>query len=128
MRVNPSLGGLEWELSPVRAQAGPEPARLPSPGLRITLSAAGVNLQVFLASAISLRMLDFDFDACLLVMSQCQLTGQSARDWSQPTSEGQFPFPLAPEFWDSWNDSWLETSLSTYGANAERGSSGFKPL
>jgi hypothetical protein len=78
--------------------------------------------------AISLRMLDFNFDALLLVISQRQLTGQPAKDWSQPTSKGQFPFFLAPEFWGSWNDSWLETSLSAYGANIERGSSSFKPL
>jgi hypothetical protein len=78
----------------------------------------------FLALAISLRMLGFDFIARLLVMSQRQLTGQPARDWSRPTSKGQFPFPLALEFWDSW----LETSLSAYGANAKRGSSGFEPL
>jgi hypothetical protein len=62
-------------------------------------------------------MLDFSFDALLLIMSQRQLIEQ-----------GQFPFPLAPEFWGSWNDSWLETSLSAYGANIERGSSSFEPL
>jgi hypothetical protein len=81
-----------------------------------------------LALAISLRMLDFNFDALLLVISQRQLTGQPARDWSQHTSKGQFPFPLAPKFWGSWNDSWLETSLSAYGANANPGSSSFEPL
>jgi hypothetical protein len=52
-----------------------------------------------LALAISLRTLDFNFDARLLVTSQRQLIGQPARDWSRPTSKGQFPFPLAPEFW-----------------------------
>jgi hypothetical protein len=51
--------------------------------------------------AISLRMLGFYFDALLLIMSQCQLTEQPARDWSRPTYEGQFPFPLALEFWGS---------------------------
>jgi hypothetical protein len=51
-----------------------------------------------LALAISLRMLGFDFDALLLIMSQRQLTEQSARDWRRPTSEDQFSFPLAPEF------------------------------
>jgi hypothetical protein len=51
-----------------------------------------------LALAISLRMLDFNFDALLLVISQRQLTGQPARDWSRPTSKGQFPFPLSTEF------------------------------
>jgi hypothetical protein len=73
-------------------------------------------------------MLDFNFDALLLIMSRRQLIEQPARDWSQPTSEGQFPFLLAPEFWGSWSDSWLETSLSAYGANVERGSSSFEPL
>jgi hypothetical protein len=82
----------------------------------------------FLALAISLWMLYFAFDALLLVISHHPLTGQLARDWSRPISKGQFPFPLAPEFWDSWNDSWLKTSLSAYGANAERDSSSFKPL
>jgi hypothetical protein len=43
-------------------------------------------------------MLDFDFGAPLLVMSQRQLIGQPVRDWSRPVSQGQFPFLLAPEF------------------------------
>jgi hypothetical protein len=77
---------------------------------------------------ISLRTLGFDFDALLLIMSQRQLTEQPARDCRRPTSEGQFPFPLAPEFWGSWNDSWLETSLSACGANIKRGSPSFEPL
>jgi hypothetical protein len=47
-----------------------------------------------------------------MIMSQRQLIGQPARYWSRSTSEGQFPFPLAPEFWGSWTDSWLETNLS----------------
>jgi hypothetical protein len=64
-------------------------------------------------------MLDFNFDALLLVVLQRQLIGQPARDWSRPTSKGQFPFSLAPEFWGSWNDSWLETSSFVYGANVE---------
>jgi hypothetical protein len=72
-------------------------------------------------------MPDFDFDALLLIMSQRQLIGQLAKDWSRPISEGQFPFPLAPEFWGSWNDSCLKTSLFAYGADVARGSSGFKP-
>jgi hypothetical protein len=48
---------------------------------------------------------DFDFDALLLVMTQHQLMRQPAKDWSRPLFKGQFPFPLAPEFWGSWNDS-----------------------
>jgi hypothetical protein len=73
-------------------------------------------------------MLDFNFDALLLVMLQRQLIGQPVRDWSWPISKGQFPFPLAPEFWGSWNNSWLETSLFAYGADVERGGSSFEPL
>jgi hypothetical protein len=73
-------------------------------------------------------MPDFDFDALLLVMSQHQLIGQSVKDWSRPISMGQFPFSLALEFWGSWNDSWLKTSLFANDANAVQGSSGFEPL
>jgi hypothetical protein len=73
-------------------------------------------------------MLDFNFDALLLVVLQRQLIEQPVRDWSRPISRGQFPFPLAPEFSGSWNDSWLETSLFAYGANIEQVSSSFKPL
>jgi hypothetical protein len=81
-------------------------------------------------SAISLAdaFADFDFDALLLVMTQHQLIGQSAKDWSRPVCMGQFPFPLAPEFWGSWNDSWLKINSFACDANAMRGSSGFEPL
>jgi hypothetical protein len=72
-------------------------------------------------------MPDFNFDALLLVMSQRQLIGQLTKDWSRPASKGQFPFPLAPEFWGSWNDTWLKTSSFTYDADITQGSSGFKP-
>jgi hypothetical protein len=61
-------------------------------------------------------------------MTQRQLIGQLAKDWSRPIFKGQFPFPLAPEFWGSWNDSWVKTSSFAYGANTVRGSSGFEPL
>jgi hypothetical protein len=73
-------------------------------------------------------MPNFDFDALLLVMTQHQLIGQLAKDWSQPIFDGQFHFPLAPEFWGSWNDSWLKTSSSTYDDDVVRGSSSFEPL
>jgi hypothetical protein len=43
-------------------------------------------------------MLDFNFDARSLVMSQRHLIGQPARDWRWPTFKDQFPFPLAPSF------------------------------
>jgi hypothetical protein len=109
------------------ARARPEPGRLPFTSLRITLVVARVNLQT-LALSISLRTLDFDFDALLLVMSQCQLIGQPARDRSQPVSKGPFPFPLATEFWGSWNDSRPKTSSFTHGVDVTRGNSGFEPL
>jgi hypothetical protein len=83
---------------------------------------------MLLALAVFLQVLSFDFVAHLIIMSQRQLIGQPARYWSRPTSKDQFPFPLAPEFWDSWTDSWLETNLSAYGADARRGSSSFEPL
>jgi hypothetical protein len=51
-------------------------------------------------------------------MSRCQLIGQLSKDWSQPVSKGQFPFLLAPEFWGSWNDSWLKTGSFVYDADA----------
>jgi hypothetical protein len=69
------------------------------------------QISKFLALAVSLRSLSFDFVAHLLVISQRRLSGQLTRYWNRPTSEGQFPFPLAPEFWGSWTDSWLETNL-----------------
>jgi hypothetical protein len=100
----------------------------PFPGPSHDLCRGLQQISRFLALAISSQVLSFDFAACLLIMSQRQLTGQPARYWSRPTSEGQFPFPLAPEFWDSWTDSWLETNLSIFGANTGRGSSSFKPL
>jgi hypothetical protein len=84
----------------VRARAGTFP--FPSP--HAFLAAVGVNPQ-FLALATALRVLGFDFVAHLLIVSQHHLIGQLARYWSQPTSEGQFPFSLAPEFWGSWTNS-----------------------
>jgi hypothetical protein len=59
------------------------------------------EISKFLDLAISLRSLGFDFVARLLTISQRRLSGQPARHWNRPISEGQFPFPLAPEFWDS---------------------------
>jgi hypothetical protein len=76
----------------------------PFPSLRTFLAAVGVNPQ-FLALATALRVLGFDFVARLLIVSQRQLIGQPARYYSRPASEGQFPFPLAPEFWGSWTNS-----------------------
>jgi hypothetical protein len=70
------------------------------------------QISQFLALATTLRVLGFDFVARLLIMSQRQLIEKPARYWSRLTSEGPFPFPLAPEFWGSWTDSWLKTNLS----------------
>jgi hypothetical protein len=85
-------------------------------------------LLVTLAISPAYAFADFDFDALLLVMTQHQLIEQPAKDWSRLVFKGQFPFPLAPEFWGSWNDSWVRTSLFAYDAHAMRGSSGFELL
>jgi hypothetical protein len=61
-------------------------------------------------------------------MTQHRLIRQPAKDWSQPVFRDQFPFPLAPEFWGSWDDSWLKTDSFVNGAYVVRGSSGFEPL
>jgi hypothetical protein len=103
-RTSSGSAGLEWKLSLVPAQARAGASMFPFPGLRMFLAAVGANLPV-LALAITLRVLGFDFVARLLIMSQRQLIRQTARYWSQPTSEGQFPFPLALEFWGSWTNS-----------------------
>jgi hypothetical protein len=89
-------------LVPARARVGA--GTFPFPGLCTFLAAVGVN-PWFLALAIALWVLGFDFVARLLIVSQRQLIGQPARYWSRPASEGQFPFPLAPEFWGSWTNS-----------------------
>jgi hypothetical protein len=34
--------------------------------------------------------------------------------WSRPLKD-QFSFPLTPEFWGSWSESWLETDLLVCG-------------
>jgi hypothetical protein len=75
-----------------------------------------------------LRTPDFDFDALLLVMMQHRLIGQPAKEWSRPIFNGQFPFPLALEFWGSWNDSWLKTNSFAYDADIVQGNSGFESL
>jgi hypothetical protein len=49
-------------------------------------------------------------------MTQHRLIGQPAKDWSRPVFRDQFPFPLAPEFWGSWDDSWLKTDSFVNGA------------
>jgi hypothetical protein len=98
----PARIGRRLSLVPARARVGAGTS--PFPGLRTFLAAVGVN-PWFLALAPSLRVLGFDFVACLLIVSQRQLIGQPARYWSRPASEAQFPFPLAPEFWGSWTSS-----------------------
>jgi hypothetical protein len=49
-----------------------------------------------------------------LVTMRCRLDNQPVEDWSRPFKD-QFPFPLAPEFWGSWSDSWLENDLLACG-------------
>jgi hypothetical protein len=46
MQANTGLRRQKWKLRPVPARARPEQARLLFPSLRITLAAAGVNLQI----------------------------------------------------------------------------------
>jgi hypothetical protein len=111
----------------VPARAGPEPAHLPFWALARPLPWVE-QISKFLALAVSLRSLSFDFVARLLVISQRRLSGQLTRYWNRPTSEGQIPFPLAPEFWGSWTNSWLETNLPRTVPIVERGSSSFEPL
>jgi hypothetical protein len=94
----------------------------------MSLATTGVNLQTAGLNHFSSRTPFADFDALLLVMMQHQLIRQLAKDWSQPVFNGQFPFPLALEFWGSWNDSWLKTSSFAYDADTVRGNSGFENL
>jgi hypothetical protein len=56
----------------------------------------------------------FIFELLPLVMMRCRLDAHSAEGCSRPF-EDQFHFPLAPEFWGSWSDSWLETDLLVCG-------------
>jgi hypothetical protein len=56
----------------------------------------------------------FIFELLPLVMMRCRLGGQPVEGWSRPLKD-QFPFPLAPKFWGSWSDSWLETDLLVCG-------------
>jgi hypothetical protein len=111
------------------ARARPEPACFSLTNLRMNLVAAGVNLQTADLSHFPRGChCRFRFRCSLLVMTQHQLIGHPAKDWSRPVFKDQFPFLLAPEFWGSSNDSWVKTSLFVYDANAVRGSSGFEPL
>jgi hypothetical protein len=70
----------------------------PFPGPLHDLCRGLERISRFLALAISSQVLSFNFATHLLIMSQRQPTGQPARYWSRPTSEGQFPFPLALKF------------------------------
>jgi hypothetical protein len=62
----------------VPARAGLEPAHLPSRALASPLPRLE-QISEFLALAITLRALGFNFAVRLLIMSQRQLTGQPAR-------------------------------------------------
>jgi hypothetical protein len=113
----------------VLARARLEPVCFSLTNLRMNLAAAGVNLQTTDLSHFPHGChCKFQFRCSLQVMMQHQLIGQPAKDWSRPVFMDQLPFPLAPDFWGSSNDSWVKTSLFMYDANAVRGSSGFEPL
>jgi hypothetical protein len=101
-RLVPAPTRMEWEphLVPARARVGA--GAFPFPSLRTFRATIGAYLLAFPALAVALRVLGFDFAACLSIVSQRRLLEQPARYWSWPASEGQFPFPLAPEFWGSW--------------------------
>jgi hypothetical protein len=83
---------------------------------------------MFLALTISLWSLGFDFVTHLLIISQRWLSGQPARYWNRPTSEGQFPFPLALSFGIAGLIASSKLTFSAFVVDVERGSSSFKPL
>jgi hypothetical protein len=92
----------EWEphLVPARARVGA--GAFPFPSLRTFRATIGADL---LASSSSRCFTSVRFLILLLVCRSCRSAScskQPARYWSWPASEGQFPFPTAPEFWGSW--------------------------
>jgi hypothetical protein len=101
---------------------------LQEPSHKTLLRLERTSRPLVLATSFATALGYFDFEPLLLVITQHQL------DWTaggrlEPTRfRDQFPFPLAPEFWGSWNDSWLETDSLAYDAYVVRGSSSFEPL
>jgi hypothetical protein len=52
---------------------------------------------------------DFYFEPLLLIITHISWIRQPA-ELEPAHFRNQFCFPLAPEFWGSWNDSWLKTN------------------
>jgi hypothetical protein len=99
-----------------------EPSRKTLPWLGRTSS------PLALATSFTNALVDFDFEPLLLVITQHRLDCTAGRGLEPAHFRDQFPFLLAPEFWGSWNDSWLKTDSFTYDAYIIRGSSSFEPL
>jgi hypothetical protein len=92
------------------AQARPEPACFPFANLQKTLPRLGrTSGPLALATSFTNALVDFDFKPLLLVITQHQLDCIAGGGLEPARFRDQFPFPLALEFWGSWNDSWLET-------------------
>jgi hypothetical protein len=115
------------EVESCAGSSGARASTSPFPGPRTSPAAGGANLQVSGSSHL-FAVLSVNFVTRLLVISQHRLSRQLARYWNRPTSEGKFPFPLAPKFWGSWTDSWLKTNLPRTVPIVERGNSSFEPL
>jgi hypothetical protein len=99
----------------------------PFPGPRMSLAAAGVNLQVFgFSHFFAGAKFRFRRSFANHVTEPTDWTAGKVLDPAH--FRGPIPFPPSPRFWDSWTDNWLETNLSAYDANVGRGSSSFEPL
>jgi hypothetical protein len=83
---------------------------------------------LILATSFANALADFNFEPLLLVITQQQLDWTAGRGLELARFRDQFPFPLAPKFWGSWNDSWLKTDSLAYDAYVVRGSSSFEPF
>jgi hypothetical protein len=81
-----------------------------------------------LATSLANVLADFDFEPLMLVIMQHLLDWTAGGGLEPARFRDQFPFPLAPEFWGSWNDSWLETDSLAYDAYVVLCSSSFETL
>jgi hypothetical protein len=99
-----------------------EPSRKTLPVLGRTSS------PLALATSFANALVDFNFEPLMLIITQYQLDCIAGGGLEPARFRDQFPFPLAPEFWGSWNDSWLKTDSLAYDAYVIRGSSSFEPL
>jgi hypothetical protein len=97
MQSSAGLRRRKRKLSPAPARARSEPACLPFPSLRMTLAMAGVNFQISGFSRFFV-IARFQF-RCSFADHVAAPTDRTASEGLElATSEGQFPFPLAPEF------------------------------